>query len=440
MLIAIQACDIFSQFYYCSIFEGSTGERILQRSTDLVQSLDSFADCIFDDWIVLVPALVERHVSQFILMTRAGNDENRLLVNYSPALNELIEEARQLTLLDRGGKNLPECLNEVAGRSEHLWMVRARLQDLCEDYNEFQRSTNNFEVELLSEKVKIIEAGIGQCCTIFTWLSFDSGTVDTLYQRIHSLYTQSKEIQVNIGNILNGIEKWGKEPFYYRKDRNPKELLDLQSRPEILRARKMECEKSRRQLSNAVEKNRQLFEVDSSENAVALFEAYLNFVDSEVLTSLKWAVYQNLLYLQHEMQRPGVEPLFEVRVMQKDKQIAFSPSLKDPLDMLSEKEESFIYRIEMIIGDVCSVAELIPRVAAKKDSSTGSFLLAIAQDEDIGDVKRAIRASVMNVIKELQVYVQRFDKYMFLWTDDKDEIMKHAEAPKIDESRENVRE
>lgn len=416
---------------YLQIFCRSFGGIALQRSSDLILQLDSFADSVFDDWVSIVPGAVEGNVKKFILDTK----DSVLLVNYSPDLNELMEEAKQMTIL--GKKTLPTSLQELALKSDSMWSARARLCDLCEDYNEFKRTTNTFELQLLTDKVVYVEEGIKQCCTVYTWDTFDIAVIVTLFESIHTLHGQTQEIQNNIANVLRGIEKWGQEPFYNRKDKNPKELLDLPNRQEILRGRKMECEKSRRQLANAIDKNKQLFEVFEETGRTAdLFVDYLNFVDGEVLNSLKWAVYQNLLFLQHEMQRPGTEPLFEVKVLVKDRTIAFSPSLEDPLDMLSQKSESFIYIIEMILGDICSMADAIPRVA--KDAEI-SFMTELREDEDIGDVKHEVRMCVLKVIKDMTEFVRRFDKYTFLYTNNQESIIGHAQEPKIDEFRENVR-
>lgn len=336
-----------------------------------------------------------------------------------------------------GRANQPKTLTAFIEESESLWSVRSCLYDLCEDYNEFRQSANSYELKLLSETLEYVEEGIVQFCTAYTWENYDKTIIDSLLERVYSLDNLIKEIQSNVFNVIRGIENWGKEPFYYRKDKNPKELLDLQSRPEIVRSRNMECEKSRRQLGNAIEKNRQLFEVGGSDShKKELFDDYLKFVDSEVLSCVKWAVYQNLLNLNHEMKRPSTEPLFEIRVLERNREIAFSPSLEDPLDMLSQKSESFIYQIEMIIGDICSMADIIPRVAPEKKMS---FLTELREDEDIGDVKREIRMSVIKAIKNIKLYVRKLDKFMFLWTNNQENITNHAEEPKVNEFRENVR-
>lgn len=418
---------------YFSIFTGCYGEMAQQRSLDLVLQLDTFAESIYDRWVVMVPVLVEVNVAKCILVRR---ESEVLSVNYSSELNELLEEAKHMTI--QGQEDLPQCLQELSKKSDSLWNVRARLCDLCEDYNEFRKTANSYELLLLADEVQFIEDGIEQCCTVFTWEAFDEAVMVILYDRIHTLHHRTQEIQSNVSTVVQGIEQWGQDPFYSRKDQNPKELLDLQSRQEVLRGRKMSCERSRRQLTNALEKNKQLFLVDEGHPvATDLFDQYLEFVDTEVLNSLKWTVYRNLMYLQQEIQRKGTEPLFEVRVVVKDRVIAFSPSLEDPLDMLSRKTESFIYQMEMIIGDICSMAESIPRVAKGR---TRSFLDELREDDDIGDVKRVIRNCVVKGIEDMQEYVRRFDKYTFLYNNNKESIMGYAEEPKIDEFRENVRE
>lgn len=396
---------------------------------DLNANLDAFGESIYDNWLAVVPQLVDRNVNQCVLVASGGV----VSVNLSSELKELMEEGKQMSLM--GKENLPECLQKLMGQSDALWKLYSTLLDLCEDYNEFQRSSNSYELKLLDGEVKFINGGIEKCCSVFTWLTFDDETIVGLYERTRTLLKQIQEIQNTINTILMGIDKWGENPFYCRRDDNPKELLDLQSRTEILRTRKMECEKSKRQLSNAIEKNRQLFKVDGPETT-ALYEDYLGFVDGEVLNSLKWAVHQNLVYLRHEMKRPNAEPLFEVKLLHGDQGLSFSPSLDDPLNMLSKKTESFIYQIERIIGDICSVAENIPRVAS---GTSRNFLDELREDDDIVDVKQEIRMCVVEVIEKIKEYVVKFDKYNYLWTDDKEKILNHVEEPKIDEFRDNVR-
>lgn len=422
--------DTFNQNCHCfRIFEGDFGERTMKKSADLMQELDSFADRIFDEWIARVPAAVERNVGKFILV----KSNNLLTVNYSPELNELIDEGKQMQVMGR--EQLPQCLIELLGKVDSLWRVRSKLYDLCDRYNEFKEATNSQESALLNEKVQIVEEEVQRLsCAPSTWDAFDEAQVESLFQRIHTLYTQSHAIQGNILHILQSIEHWGQEPFYYRKDRNPKELLDLQGRQEILRARRMDCEKTRRQLSNAIDKNRQLFEVEGKEGRLQeLYSAYLKYVDGEVMSSLKLAVYQNLLYLEHEMQSPGIEPLFEVKLTETNNEIEFSPSLEDPLDKLGQ--ETLIGQMERIIGDVCSMADVIPRVAQAQGKS---YLIELGEDEDIGDVKRALRMRVLKSIKDMRSYVGKFDKYLFLWKNTM-ESTAQIDGPKMDEFKENVR-
>lgn len=396
--------------------------------------MDSYADCIFDDWVAVVPESVSINVNTPILKL-AANEE--LAVNFSTELNELMQEASHIKTLVKSP--LPENLLSITEKDDSIWIVRARLCDICDDYNEFKKITNINELQLLRTKVDTIEEMIDECCTISTWSTFEVDFVQEIYQAMRSLQQQTVTIQNNISTVLKGIEKWGENPFYDRKDKDPRSLLDLEDRPNILKARRMECEGSRRQLTNAIEKNKQLFQVDfNDEGSSELFQDYLKYIDYSVLGSLKLAVYQNLLFLRHEMFRNGIEPLIEIRAMAKNGEVAFSPSLEQPLDMLSEKSETFIGKIEMVINDICSMAETIPRVRADKEKT--SFMIELREDEDIQDVKHEVRMAVLKGISDVRSYVKRFDKYKFLWTSDREKILNHMnQEPKIDEFRENVR-
>lgn len=396
--------------------------------------MDSYADCIFDDWVAVVPESVSINVNTPILKL-AANEE--LAVNFSTELNELMQEASHIKTLVKSP--LPENLLSITEKDDSIWIVRARLCDICDDYNEFKKITNINELQLLRTKVDTIEEMIDECCTISTWSTFEVDFVQEIYQAMRSLQQQTVTIQNNISSVLKGIEKWGENPFYDRKDKDPRSLLDLEDRPNILKARRMECEGSRRQLTNAIEKNKQLFQVDfNDEGSSELFQDYLKYIDYSVLGSLKLAVYQNLLFLRHEMFRNGIEPLIEIRAMAKNGEVAFSPSLEQPLDMLSEKSETFIGKIEMVINDICSMADTIPRVRADKEKT--SFMIELREDEDIQDVKHEVRMAVLKGISDVRSYVKRFDKYKFLWTSDREKILNHMnQEPKIDEFRENVR-
>lgn len=396
-----------------------------------MERFSAFSDHIYNKWLEGSEKAAKKSIDRFIL---ERDERNILRVNYSPTLREVMEEAKHLTHL--GKEDFPEYLQVVAGRSESLWRVKARLMDLCEDYNQFKQSTNNVELQLLSKTVQYIEDSIEQCCTFFKWYTVEEASVELLFERMRGLCKLIQEIQSNVTTIVRGIEKWGHDPFYNRRDSNPRELLDLQSRHELLRGRKMEFEKVRRQLSNAADKNRHLFGVDEGGAAAEiLFEDYLQYVDGEVLSSLKWTVYQNLLTIVREMQRPGTCPLFEVKLVAKDNKREFVPSLEDPLDVLSRKTETFIYTIEMIIGDICGMADIIPRMAKKP---MDDFPVQLSRDDEIVDLKRSIRLAVIRVIKDMKFYAKRFDKYNFLWTKTKDDIMTHSDEPKLDEFRENV--
>lgn len=377
----------------------------------------------------MVPQRVSENVSKHLLTC---TDSEALQVNYSADLNGLIEEAKQMKLLE---KILPETLQVLAGERESLWYVRAKLSEVCEEYNEFKSAINEHELKLLQDRVQLVEEMVKQCSTEFNWKCFDKEVVERLNENVCGLHSQAKEIQFNINSILKGIEKWGDSPFYDRKENSPSGILDLENRQETLKARRMDCEKTKRQLANALEKNKLIFQVEDKSLEEA-FLHYLQYIDGLVLNSLKWAVYQNLLFLRNEMMKPGTEPLFEIRVNSKNSELAFSPGLEDPLDRLHEKSETFIGRIEMIIDDISSMAEQIPRVREDKQES---FMAELREDEDIQDVKHDIRMCVLKVIKEVQLYVRKFDKYSFLWTNEKSAIINYSEEPKINDFRDNVR-
>lgn len=161
-----------------------------------------------------------------------------------------------------------------------------------------------------------------------------------------------------------------------------------------------------------MKENENLFGMDGNEMA---WMEYVSFVDNIVYENMLLTTGISLGYIVEQMDPiNNVAPLFESRLELLDPNLVFVPSL-DPND-----SNGFNNLLTLLIEDIMKMSTLF--ISLKPDERE-NYHSSIAKNADIMDMKREILEGVEKVVEEAAEFCSRFERYSYLWLDDRKKCM-----------------
>lgn len=184
-------------------------------------------------------------------------------------------------------------------------------------------------------------------------------------------------------------------------------------------------------------KNYETEEVVRTEEQIALFRPYEEYIDSIILTELQNALRVSLNHIVFEMKnyadRPDAE-LFEVKLELQPPNLVFFPVLQ----MTLKKPRGLLQIISTMIANILNMSVMIPMVAQPEgyDGTTPitfeSYLMNQSELEEkdkefmeIEDLQMDIIAISRDGIKAAQKFAESFERFNFLWLNDKKEHLEN---------------
>lgn len=146
-----------------------------------------------------------------------------------------------------------------------------------------------------------------------------------------------------------------------------------------------------------------------------IWKDYVASIDKVVYYSLIMTVGISLSYLTEHMDPANnMAPLFESRLELLQPNLVFAPSL-DPDD-----PHGFNHLLSGLIQDIIKMSSLIPRI---KIDHTDPYQAIIEAHPDIIDMQQEILDSVNRVIQEAAEFCRGFERYSYLWLEDRLQCM-----------------
>lgn len=144
--------------------------------------------------------------------------------------------------------------------------------------------------------------------------------------------------------------------------------------------------------------------------------SYLGYVDGLVGDMLLKAVMYSFGVYLSEMEPGRKAPLFEVAMELQEPYIRFVPSL-------NEDDEGCFYAImKSILDDIVTMSEMIPRVAVHLDLL--HYRCTIENNEDVQEIVKETLSKVQDGTTKAINYSQNFEKYSYLWLDNRQAFLK----------------
>lgn len=164
--------------------------------------------------------------------------------------------------------------------------------------------------------------------------------------------------------------------------------------------------------NSLMQENQDYFGLEVSNPA---WQEYVSFVDDIVYNNILLTIGVSLGYIVEQMYPlNNLAPLFESQ-LKLDPLLVFVPSL-DPNDLNGFNNLLF----QLIDSDIMKMSSLFKRL---KSTEQENYMTAIAENNDIIDMKHEIFEGVEKVVEEAAEFCNGFERYSYLWLEDRNKCM-----------------
>ncbi|CAH1128373.1 unnamed protein product [Ceutorhynchus assimilis] len=455
------------------ILEEEYTQVVFKKYDEMIQLLTTEQTNLLQDWFAKVPEQISHSMSKFQVV----RDQNEmLLLNFDDQLQAILREMKYLKNMDI--ENLPPEANELFEKSEELFSSIMKLKRIVEWYNYLMQKTTPEEFNLIEPDLLGIDELLLQVTEQYTWDTNNIDIIQEIFNSTKELTDRVKKAQANVKNLINGINAWGRQLLFERKDGKKENLLYLEDRSERLQKRQEQVFASSEELQRIVKENYELFfhepmepepepepdtalttkteladkkkgkkekpkkvkkpkPVQKSPEELALeaeeaarLEAlaqqkerkremwilYLRNLDSIIEKLMVDAVKLNQLSILNEMADYTPSPLLELVMELHEPVIVFIPSI----DL--EEPSNFITFVEDLLEDIYSMCRQMTFSDPEKVGE--NYLESIREDSAIAQEKNDICSKVMEGVDAAHTYQKEFDEYYTLWDEDRQEVLR----------------
>uniref|UniRef100_H3BBD5 Dynein axonemal heavy chain 17 n=1 Tax=Latimeria chalumnae TaxID=7897 RepID=H3BBD5_LATCH len=386
-------------------------KMVFRKYDEMINLLQKFCDGVYTGWIDGVDEDCRFNLDQSLIQRKP---ENKLIsVNFNKQLVAVLREVKYLTKQEQ--QDIPTSAAEVFAKNETFQQFVDTLELIVGWYNEIRSTTLPVEFPLIQKELDDIDVKLLSAETTLCWNSDGVWEyIQEMRDTIFDLETRIQKAKNNIETISLIMQDWSATPMFERKDNKKETLLDLEGRPNALNKRYAAIKDAGEKIHVLLKENMDLYK--ANEESVT-WEAYINYVDDMVVGGFFKVINTSQMFLLTNMTlEAGAAPLFEVRLELEASDIVFHPSLS-----FGTSSDGFFDMIENIITDVYQAANLVPRLSKK----WCSYKADLEDMTILIEMRDNIMSLVHDVMKEGLEYRASFDKYSYLWVDDRNEFLQH---------------
>lgn len=240
--------------------------------------------------------------------------------------------------------------------------------------------------------------------------------LEKLRQPVAALRNRVNHTQENLRQIRKIMEVWAKQPLFERRDCKKDSVLSIDERPDRTAKRYAEIQAASVEIHKLLQDNMLQFNM-SEKQSDAVWLSYVDFVDNIVYENILRTVGVSVGYLAENMDPDNnYAPLFESRLELVEPNLEFVPSLEpdDPM--------GFNNMLIELMRDIMKMGSLIKRL---KPNEKRNYVELIKENQDIIDMRREILNGVDLVMEEASRFCRQFERYSYLWLDDREECMEY---------------
>ncbi|CAF0886754.1 unnamed protein product, partial [Adineta ricciae] len=399
-------------------------KRIEEKYNELDALVDAFVQNLYKEWASNVGEASKFNLNQNLITRNRKNDLIQL--NFHPQLEAVLREVRYLEIKDH--KDIPQAALDIYKDNETYLFYIDNLNYTITSYNKIRETVAEVEFPLIEAQLSSIDKQLSKAENELTWA--------TPNIRDHIIHTRTivsdleQRLQKSKNNILeiqSIMATWSKSPLYERasargganeKQISADNLLIVSDLEERLNKRYREVREAGDRIHGLVRENREYLEVKENDSSTSEnWKAYIEYID-EMLTDGFYAIVQcDLDFFRQETDRKNnPEPLFQVFLEVHPPEMLFSPSIEP------NAPDGFADFVDSLIANSYKQASLIPRLA--KHLPLENYQPDIQEMSSLTEIRHEINDRVHRVLSKANEYQRSFDRYAYLWTDDRKEFMR----------------
>uniref|UniRef100_A0A1A9WGW3 Uncharacterized protein n=1 Tax=Glossina brevipalpis TaxID=37001 RepID=A0A1A9WGW3_9MUSC len=385
--------------------------EIIRRYERLLLKIGASRTYVFKDWSEKLAEQIEINLQKSLIVR--DPQTQLLILNFSSELFCILREVHYLKQMEV--EDIPQVALEFADKSDIFRTYTLNLEKSIDWYNTIQENSSSVELKLIESEIQqiddLVEIGIQQ----LVWVSEDiTSYLDKLRQPVAALQNRVNLTQGNLKSIRSIMSAWVKQPLFERRDGKKDAVLCIDERPDRTAKRYAEIQLASDEIHRLLYDNMLQFNMESKQDDV-MWLNYVDFVDNIVYEHLLKTVGVSVGYIVENMDPDNnYAPLFEARLELVEPNLIFIPSL-DPEDRMG-----FNNVLIELIRDIMKMASLIKRLKKQEKRNYGDM---VKENPDIIAMRREILNGVSRVIEGAALFCRQFERYSYLWLDDRQECM-----------------
>ncbi|XP_078083834.1 dynein axonemal heavy chain 11 [Mustelus asterias] len=400
-----------SQFRHVNHLSLQTKEAnlVLQKCDKMLTLLDHHDEEIYTLWTESLDVLCQENLNQPFL--KWNRESGLYFVNFSPELSSVLREAKYLGLLK--GFIISDVALNLYSKREILQMYIGNWNLIIELYNKLHSSVLKVEFPLIEKELEKINKQLRPATETMTWQTEDSWEyIQQTRDLMQDVNSRVQKIKCNVESIHTIVQHWNDALcFLHNKYESAKFCLDKEEK--VIKYYKL-IQDGGESIHQLVKDNLHLFHADPQTDE---WKVYTEYIDHIILDGFFIAIKSFLQYLIECTEiLPKSPPLFKVQLVLKGCELSFNP----PLDL--EMNNNFHDLIEELINDVYKMASKVKRVARHLGIDT--YQQEVDKMSDLAEMHQEIMDRVKRAVDKAKKYKTSFDKYSYLWMNNKTEFMR----------------
>lgn len=334
-------------------------------------------------------------------------------------------------------ENIPPEAIAIYKQNDEYRKYITSLDFTVDSYNKIIKTASNEERPLIQNELEKIDSDLEKGEKTLRWNSPNiSDYIMDIKNKVSDLETRLQKSKQNVEKIQLLMALWKDTPLFKRFEAKST-LLQLDDKQTRLDNRYKEIKEVGVKIHELVKvnnlyvfnrihikvfilfiflkENKTLLKVDNED--APTWKAYTTFVDRIVLDGFHKIIQCSLAYFLKETDyvKSNPDPLFEAQLQLKSEMV-YTPSMN------IGDTDGFFELVEGLVGNVYHQGSLIERVA--KHLGHENYQHDLEQKTDLSDAKQDLMERVHSILTKANEYKDSFNKYAYLWVDDRKEFMR----------------
>jgi dynein heavy chain len=386
--------------------------RVRKKYEELLHLLEQFVVGPFKKWCDHVGKLSNDNLEKNLL-SRDPKTKS-IKTNFDPQLVAVIREVKYLELLKE--QNMPEEAKSIFQQNDQYISYITSLDYTVDSYNKIFKIATAEEMSLINIELQKIDADIEKAEKELKWKSSSINEyIIDIRTKVSDLETRLQKTKLNVEKIQTIMSTWKDTPLFKRYE-SKSTLLQLDDKQLRLNNRYKEIEESGKKIHELINENKQLFKEDDeqSEN----WKSYVSYVDKIVVDGFHKIILCSLTYFLKETDhlKSNPDPFFEAQLLLKPPEMVYTPSLH------YGDADGFYELIEGLVGSIYKQGSLVQRLA--KHLGQENYQADLDGKSDISEMRTDLMERVNSIMAKANEFKDSFNKYAYLWVDDRKEFMR----------------